>query len=95
MSGPLVLTIYPPIVKRPAPSDLNPFSYEDWHEDRAVERKLSAKKRLTSEEISAEYWYAATDMAPSYPYRDREKFDPIGLILYRFASLPHYDEAQL
>jgi hypothetical protein len=84
---PLELTIYPKLERPRTGAEIMPYR-EQW----LAERELRLSKRLTTAELSAEYWYEATDIAPTILDRDPGEFDPIGLILYRFASLPHYDE---
>ena len=49
----LELRIYPPVPECPPPSDLG-YAWEDWYEDRSIERQRGAAKRLDYAEIAAE-----------------------------------------
>lgn len=47
------LKVYRPIPERPPASDFG-FAYEDWNEDRSIERQKMLEKRLNLSELSAE-----------------------------------------
>ncbi|GAP53841.1 hypothetical protein AHiyo6_04060 [Arthrobacter sp. Hiyo6] len=93
MSKPLELFIYPPIPRCPISSGWS-YARDDWFDDRAVERKLSEKKRLTEAELAAEYWSAhaiherAARGQSCIEYIAEAEVE----VWTRFATLPHYDE---
>jgi len=71
------------------------FARDDWFDDRAAERKLIQQKRLTDAELAAEVhaansaaWRAHSTKGGGLPLLE-DRFET----LYRFAALPHYDEA--
>lgn len=89
-----LFTIHPPIPECPEQSGWG-FARDDWFDDRASERKLTEKKRLTEAELAAEYhkqghvfMLNGGSKAPDMLHQSR-----IWDTLYRFATLPNYDEA--
>ncbi|WP_284763422.1 hypothetical protein [Arthrobacter sp. efr-133-R2A-63] len=93
MSKPLELTIFPPIPECPPRSDFG-YAYEDWADNRSIERELGAKKRLTDAELAAEYWsaHALWERAIRGQSFIELIFEREAEIWTRFATLPHYDE---
>lgn len=89
----LELTVYPPIPECPEPR-WGDFAYEDWFEDRAYEKKLMARKRLTDAELAAEMHAANADAWRAYSAKSTviPALEDRFVTLARFASLPHYDE---
>ena len=90
---PLELTIHPPVP--PKPSDDTSLEWALWWADRGYEASLTAMKRLEDAELAAEYHAmdallthsegAALCIAVDRMHRLR--------VLRRFATNPHYDEA--
>lgn len=98
MSKPLELVIYPPVPRCPISSGWS-FARVDWFDDRATERKLSEKKRLTEAELAAEYYRSSflhenslseNDGYDGMPETREHRLQ--SATFFRFAKLPHYDE---
>lgn len=93
MSKPLELTVYPPLERPKRGADI--MAYRSQFID---EQLVIQAKRFTDAELAAEYWEhrygneVASGWASDYAIikQSRERLETIG----RFATLPHYDEAQ-
>jgi hypothetical protein len=87
MSKPLELTMYP----------IWENGFGDFYADKEDPMRPTRvdfevfRKRLTDTELAAEYWRAGDGMAEVNYDRDGSA-EPITKILYRFATLPSYDE---
>lgn len=110
----LVLTVFPEIPPNPRPAEpltrMNPKfrACMEWDEARAIEDRLSYRKRLTDAELAAEVhsqretWAAALydDVYARYvedegeltSMKERFEMGEKAKTLYRFATRPHYDE---
>lgn len=98
---PLELTIHPPVP--PKPSDDTSLEWSLWWADRGYESSLASMKRLEDAELAAEYWRLRLKVC-SRGNRDvkrvghpcvewRAAHDECDT-LRRFATHPHYDEAE-
>lgn len=100
MSKPLELKIYRPIPECPQPSDFG-YAYEDWMDNRSIERTLTAEKRLTDTELAAELfrqcaWLGAlgrtyaTDEGRNVVIEASFTFGPITRDEYEFLTISHF-----
>lgn len=97
---PLELTVYPPIKYPTTGAEI-----EQWRFERQVEIQLRKDKRLTDAELAAEVWsaveartrHAGNILGGQHdnPYAQAAFNRAIQRVqvMYRFATLPHYDEA--
>lgn len=100
----LELKIYPPLPECPPRSDFG-YAYEDWMDNRAIERELRWRKQLDDAELAAEAYRQmlravaesglATDGLDNIAPGDAAVFGPVRLethrlgVLKRFAVLDH------
>ena len=93
MSKPLELTIYPPLAKQPLPFDPDWQGWDAWREwKRLYDQEFQQRRdaRLTEAELCAEWWRACLTVHQLDHALDSSSR---ALTLHRFATSPHYFEA--